>query len=215
MDYAACWKLQQTLFDALLRGKHTPGDNAGYLLLVEHPPVYTLGKSGKTENLLVGEEALVRMGARCYRIDRGGDITFHGPGQIVGYPILDLERLGFGLRDYIGTIEQSVIDAAARFGIAAGRIAGASGVWIEDAGCPPRKLCAVGVRASHLVTMHGFALNVSTDLGYFDHINPCGFSDRGVTSLERETGRMIPVEAVKDILVKTLSENLNVKIYKN
>lgn len=215
MDYAACWQLQQTLFDGLLRRKGIPGEEAGHLLLVEHPPVYTLGKSGHAENLLVGEELLARLGARCYRIDRGGDITFHGPGQIVGYPILDLERIGFGLRDYIAAIEQAVIDTAARYGVASGRIAGASGVWITERQAPPRKICAVGVRSSRFVTMHGFALNVSTDLGYFAHINPCGFTDRGVTSLERELGRQVPVGEVKELLVHTLSENLNVKIYKN
>lgn len=215
MDYEACWQLQQALFDALLCDKRTPGDWAGHLLLVEHPPVYTLGKSGHAENLLVSEERLARLGARCYRIDRGGDITFHGPGQIVGYPILDLERIGIGLRDYIAALEQAVIDAVAHYGVAAGRIAGASGVWIDAAGTRPRKICAVGVRSSRYVTMHGFALNVSTDLRYFDHINPCGFTDRGVTSLERETGRRVSIAEVKELLVKTLSENLNVKIYKN
>lgn len=215
MEYAACWQLQQALFDGLLRRKGVSGEHAGHLLLVEHPPVYTLGKSGREDNLLVSEERLARLGARCYRIDRGGDITFHGPGQIVGYPILDLERLGLGLRDYIAAIEQAVIDTVARYGVAAGRIAGASGVWITERQSPPRKICAVGVRASRYVTMHGFALNVATDLGYFAHINPCGFTDRGVTSLERETGCTIPVAEVKELLVNTLSENLNVKIYKN
>ena len=160
MDYKACWEYQQRLFDTLLRAKGTPAEGAGYLLLVEHPAVYTLGKSGHAENLLVGEEYLRGIGAEFYHIDRGGDITFHGPGQIVGYPILDLERIGLSLRDYIDALEGAVIRTVARYGIRAGRIAGASGVWIEGAQ-PARKICAIGVRASRYVTMHGFALNVA------------------------------------------------------
>ena len=139
MDYKACWEYQQRLFDTLLRAKGTPAEGAGYLLLVEHPAVYTLGKSGHAENLLVGEEYLRSIGAEFYHIDRGGDITFHGPGQIVGYPILDLERIGLSLRDYIDALEGAVIRTVARYGIRAGRIAGASGVWIEGAQ-PARKI---------------------------------------------------------------------------
>ena len=170
-------------------------------------------KSGHAENLLVGEEYLRSIGAEFYHIDRGGDITFHGPGQIVGYPILDLERIGLSLRDYIDALEGAVIRTVARYGIRAGRIAGASGVWIEGAQ-PARKICAIGVRASRYVTMHGFALNVATDLRYFTHINPCGFTDRGATSIEKEIGRPVPMEEVKRRLVEDLCENLNVKIYK-
>lgn len=214
MDYRECWHLQQTLFDDRLVRKGEAGDEAGTLLLVEHPAVYTLGKSGHAENMLLDEEALQRLGAQYYRIDRGGDITFHGEGQIVGYPILDLERLGLGLRDYIDRIEEAVIRTVGRYGIGAGRIPGASGVWICEKERPPRKICAIGVRSSRYVTMHGFALNVSTDLRWFAHINPCGFSDRGVTSIEREIGRKVPTEEVKDLLVKFLSEELNVRIYK-
>ena len=172
--------------------------SAGTILLVEHPPVYTLGKSGHAENLLIGREALEAMGAQFFHIDRGGDITFHGPGQLVCYPILDLERLGIGLRDYIG--------------------AGASGVWIgvgnRTSARVPRKICAIGVRSSRYITMHGFALNVTTDLGWFTRINPCGFTDRGVTSIERETGRKAAMGEVKELVVKFLSEILNVRIYK-
>ena len=235
MDYKACWDLQQELFDALVARKRaerdagsstvfpagdsaeehsaTDDDPVGTVLLVEHPPVYTLGKSGHAENLLIPREMLERMGARFYHIDRGGDITFHGPGQIVGYPILDLERIGLSLRDYIDALEGAVIRTVARYGIRAGRIAGASGVWIEGAQ-PARKICAIGVRASRYVTMHGFALNVATDLRYFTHINPCGFTDRGATSIEKEIGRPVPMEEVKRRLVEDLCENLNVKIYK-
>ena len=252
-------------------------EDVGTLLLVEHPPVYTLGKSGHAENLLVGREMLERLGAQFYHIDRGGDITFHGPGQLVVYPILDLERLGIGLRAYIEALEECVIRVAAHYGLRTGRIAGASGVWLgagtdygaapaaatateaaatttegaatatedaatatedaatakEDAATakedaaegaarcigtaadgPTRKLCAIGVRSSRYITMHGFALNVSTDLRWFERINPCGFRDRGATSLECETGRTIAMEEVKALVAKSLSEILNVEIYK-
>lgn len=221
MAYKPCWEYQQGLFDALLARKRAGAaaapdlPEAGYLLLVEHPAVYTLGKSGRSSNILVGETFLRERGAECYRIDRGGDVTFHGPGQLVVYPILDLERLGIGLRRYVAVLEEAVIRTVAEYGIAAGRIAGASGVWILDEGAAPRKICAVGVRSSRFVTMHGFALNVTTDLGWFSYINPCGFSDRGVTSIECETGRKAGMREVKELIVKFLSENLNVEIYKN
>lgn len=192
--------------------------SAGTILLVEHPPVYTLGKSGHAENLLIGREALEAMGAQFFHIDRGGDITFHGPGQLVCYPILDLECLGIGLRDYIGALEEAVIRTVAVYGITAGRMAGASGVWIgvgnRTSARVPRKICAIGVRSSRYITMHGFALNVTTDLEWFTRINPCGFTDRGVTSIERETGRKAAMGEVKELVVKFLSEILNVRIYK-
>lgn len=214
-DYGACWDEQRRLFDEVLARKAVRDDFAGYLLLTEHRPVYTLGKSGRAENLLVGREQLEAEGAALYRIDRGGDITFHGPGQLVVYPILDLERLGYGLKDYIAALEEAVIRTVARYGIAAGRIAGASGVWIEEKGVRPRKICAIGVRASRYVTMHGFALNVATELERFARINPCGFVDRGTTSLAAETGGDIPMEDVKTSIVTLLSEELKVEIYNN
>ena len=225
MDYAACWNLQQELFDALLsrkaagRGCDAPRtghgtQEAGTILFVEHPPVYTLGKSGHAENLLVGREQLEALGAQFFHIDRGGDITFHGPGQLVCYPILDLERLGIGLRAYIEAMEETVIRTVARYGIAAGRIAGASGVWIEKEGSVPCKICAIGVRSSRYITMHGFALNVTTDLGWFSRINPCGFTDRGVSSIALETGRRPEMGEVKALVAEQLKEILNVEIYK-
>ena len=188
--------------------------SAGTILLVEHPPVYTLGKSGHAENLLIGRKALEAMGAQFFHIDRGGDITFHGPGQLVCYPILDLERIGIGLREYIEALEEAVIRTVAEYGIAAGRIAGASGVWIDPGKARPRKICAIGVRSSRYVTMHGFALNVSTDLRWFSRINPCGFTDRGVASIASETGREVPMNEVKTRVLTHLSEILNVEIYK-
>ena len=173
-----------------------------------------MGKSGHAENLLVDPAELTRLGAGFFHIDRGGDITFHGPGQLVCYPILDLERLGLGLREYIERLEEAVIRTVARYGIAAGRIAGASGVWIaerpEQQGVP-RKICAVGVRSSRYVTMHGLALNVTTDLTWFSRINPCGFSDRGVTSIAREVGREVAMSEVKKHLVGELERQLGVK----
>ena len=228
MDYKTCWDLQQELFDARLARKraggtgsslvpdteNAPGDDAGTILLVEHPPVYTLGKSGHAENLLIARETLEGMGVQFFHIDRGGDITFHGPGQLVCYPILDLDRLGIGLREYIEALEEAVIRTVAEYGIAAGRIAGASGVWIDPGKARPRKICAIGVRSSRYVTMHGFALNVTTDLRWFSRINPCGFTDWGVTSIAAETGCEIGMSEVKSLVVQFLSEILNVKIYK-
>lgn len=229
MEYGTCWAMQRALFDALVeekrtrsatRGKDTSSDGqVGTVLLVEHPPVYTLGKSGHAENLLVSREALEASGAAFYHIDRGGDITFHGPGQLVVYPILDLERIGLGLRDYIDALEEAVIRTVACYGIAAGRIGGASGVWLGEGVTPhgtgrARKICAIGVRSSRYVTMHGLALNVSTDLGWFSRINPCGFTDRGVASIESESRRKVEMDEVKELVVKSLSEILNVEIYK-
>ncbi|MBO5216289.1 MAG: lipoyl(octanoyl) transferase LipB [Alistipes sp.] len=222
MAYRECWDKQLALFDAILRSKRSDAtaeerlaeSMAGWLLFVEHNPVYTLGKSGKTENILFTEAMLERIGAEFFHIERGGDVTFHGPGQIVGYPILDLEKLGIGLREYIEVLEQSVIDCLKLWGIDAGRIAGASGVWIEPESVRARKICAIGVRSSRYVTMHGFAFNVATDLRYFSYINPCGFVDKGVTSLEQELGHGVDIEQVKAELKNQLKEKLDVKIYK-
>ncbi len=233
IEYADCWKLQQRLFDELLARKRTGRQalaaddarrteaegvrasattdadrTAGTVLLVEHPPVYTLGKSGRAENLLVDPARLSELGATFFHIDRGGDITFHGPGQLVCYPILDLEPLGIGLRDYIGALEECVIRTVARYGIRSGRIAGASGVWIDTQSARPRKLCAIGVRSSRFVTMHGFALNVTTDLAWFSRIHPCGFTDRGVASIASETGLRPPMEEVKRTVAEQLGEVL-------
>ncbi len=220
MAYGECWSLQLSLFDRMLALKAGAEDGeihpdmAGWMLFVEHDPVYTLGKSGKESNMLVSEDYLRSIGAEFYHIERGGDVTYHGPGQIVGYPILDLDRLGIGLREYIDILEQSVIELVAEWGIKAGRIAGASGVWIDGDNSRARKICAIGVRSSRFVTMHGFALNVATDLRYFQHINPCGFIDKGVTSIEKEVGHAVDFELVKSQLANKLSEKLNVKIYK-
>ena len=212
MSYKECWDLQQSLFEGRLnlRREGAQGEDCGTILTVEHPPVYTLGKSGKQSNMLISEAYLQSLGAEFFHIDRGGDITFHGPGQIVCYPILDIGSLGIGLRRYIECLEQAVITTVAHYGIAAERLEGATGVWIcdrNDAGESSnwRKICAIGVRASHFVTMHGLALNVNTDLKWFTMINPCGFTDKGVTSISKEVGRVVDLEEVKQLLVTNLT----------
>lgn len=211
MPYKECWDLQQRLFDEVLsRQKDEEAhEDGGTILFVEHLPVYTLGKSGKESNMLINEERLKSLGAEFFHIDRGGDITFHGPGQIVGYPILDIAKLGIGVRRYIEILEESVIETVAHYGINAERLEGATGVWIcdrDDNGVARnwRKICAIGVRVSHFVTMHGFALNVATDLRWFSMINPCGFVDKGVTSIEKECGREIDLAEVKTLLLERL-----------
>ncbi len=217
MAYGECWDLQRSLFDALCRKKleksFAEDEPRGTILIVEHPAVYTLGKSGNEQNMLVTEEYLKGLGAEFYHIDRGGDITFHGPGQLVCYPIIDLDAIGIGVRRYIDILEQSVIDLAKEYGIDAHRSEGASGVWVSQ-GRHLVKLCAVGVRASHGVTMHGLAMNVSTDLNWFHLINPCGFTDRGVCSLTTLTGREITMDEVKPKFINYLTKNLNVKYKK-
>ncbi len=217
MAYGECWDLQRSLFDALCRRKleksFAEGEPRGTILIVEHPAVYTLGKSGDEHNMLCTEEYLRSLGAEFYHIDRGGDITFHGPGQLVCYPILDLDAIGLGVRRYIDALEQSVIDLAAEYGIEAHRSEGASGVWVTQ-GKHLVKLCAVGVRASHGVTMHGLAMNVATDINWFHLINPCGFTDRGVCSLSTLTGRSVTMEEVKPKFIYHLTKNLNVKYKK-
>lgn len=203
IDYQAAWTQQQTLFNALIEAKRAGSDTSDLqtLVLCEHPHVYTLGRSGKEANLLISNELLQKIGASFYHIDRGGDITYHGPGQLVGYPILDLEQQRLSLKGYIFTLEAIIIDLLRDFGIVGERLAGATGVWIEPHSTQARKICAIGVRASRFVTMHGFALNVNTDLSYFNHINPCGFVDKGVTSIAKECQQLIDIQEVKKKLI--------------
>ncbi|MFI3321422.1 MAG: lipoyl(octanoyl) transferase LipB [Rikenellaceae bacterium] len=199
IEYAKAWEFQKEIFEAISSGTDK---EAGYLVYCEHPHVYTLGKSGQAGNLLVDDAFLKSIDATFYKTDRGGDITYHGYGQIVGYPILNLERYGLSLREYIELLEQAVINCLARFGIEAGRISGATGVWISSGG-RERKICAIGVRASRYVTMHGFALNVNTDLNYFNYINPCGFTTKGVTSMREELSvKEVMFESVKEIFTQ-------------
>ena len=208
-DYKETWEYQESLFQNILQLKsNNRKDNSehptpNYLLFVEHPHVYTLGKSGHIENLLISEERLKAINAKFYQTNRGGDITYHGPGQIVGYPILDLENFFSDIHLYLRLLEETVIRTLAEYGISAGRSTGETGVWL-DVGTPfARKICALGVRASRWVTMHGFALNVTTNLGYFDHTIPCGIKGKAVTSMEVELGgKHISTAEVKTILIK-------------
>jgi len=217
IPYLAAWDYQEKLYAELMARKLS-GEKTfpGYLLFCEHPPVFTLGKSGSKENLLIDEQMLANRGIEFYRINRGGDITFHGPGQIVGYPILDLEQLKLGIRPYIEKLEESVILVLKEYGIIAGRLPGATGVWIDpDLPSVARKICAIGVKASRHITMHGFAFNVNTDLSYYQYINPCGFVDKGVTSMQKELGEVQDFEKVKELLKDCLADTLEVGYYAN
>jgi len=203
-DYKTTWEYQEEIFkdivDLKIKNRREELDlpTPNYLLFVEHPHVYTLGKSGDLENLLLNEKQLEAKGATFYKINRGGDITYHGPGQIVGYPILDLENFFTDIHKYLRFLEEAIILTLEEYGLKCGRSEGETGVWL-DAGTPfARKICALGVRASRWVTMHGFALNVNVDLGYFDNIIPCGIRGKGVTSLQVELG----VEKVDEAEVK-------------
>lgn len=205
-DYKETWDYQTELFNKLVDNKksttvnYEPVKNSlpGTLIFVEHPHVYTLGKSGSENNLLLDYLQLRARDATYYRIDRGGDITYHGPGQIVGYPVFDLEIIGIGLKEYVNKLEEAIIKTVSDFGISASRLQGGTGVWIDpEIKGRARKICAIGVKASRYVTMHGFAFNVNTNLSYFDYINPCGFTDKGVTSLEKEMGVAQDIENVK------------------
>ncbi|MDD3194473.1 MAG: lipoyl(octanoyl) transferase LipB, partial [Paludibacter sp.] len=190
-EYNEAWQEQEKLFTATLALKQKGEPTSNYLVFCEHPHVYTLGKSGDEHNLLLNYIQLQAKNASFVQTNRGGDITYHGPGQIVGYPIIDLENFGIGLRRYIELLEESIIEFLALYGLKGDRLAGATGVWLDSDTPKARKICAIGVRSSRYVTMHGFALNISTDLSYFTHINPCGFTDKGVTSLTNETGTVI------------------------
>jgi lipoyl(octanoyl) transferase len=214
IPYGQAWDYQEKLF-AELMAKKLAGEKSfpGYLLFCEHPPVFTLGKSGSSENLLINEQMLARQGIEFFRINRGGDITFHGPGQIVGYPILDLEQLHLGIKTYIEKMEEAVILLLESFGIKASRLEGATGVWLDpDIPQKARKICAIGVKASRHITMHGFAFNVNTDLSYYQYINPCGFVDKGVTSMEKELGAKQDFNRVKERLKDCLAQSFGVLI---
>ena len=202
IDYKAAWDKQRDLAEQVLAAKQLPEATAQQIIFCEHSHVYTLGRNGKANNLLVNDRFLADINATYYHVDRGGDITYHGPGQIVCYPILDLERLQLGLKQYIFSLEEIVIQTLKDFGITAGRLAGATGVWIAADKPNARKICAIGVRASRFVTTHGFALNVNTDLSYYRHINPCGFVDKAVTSMQQELSQQLNMDEVKDCLKK-------------
>ncbi|UOQ73681.1 lipoyl(octanoyl) transferase LipB [Hymenobacter cellulosilyticus] len=216
-DYETTWAYQEELLASTLAIKsrnrqaqeegRAPEPTPNYLLLCQHPHVYTLGKSGKPEHLLLDEAGLAQHGATFHRINRGGDITYHGPGQLVGYPILDLENFFTDIHRYLRLLEEAVILTLADYGLAAGRIAGLTGVWLdfEEGAANPRKICAMGVKCSRWVTMHGFAFNINSDLSYFGYIVPCGITDKAVTSLQQELGRAVPLPEVEQRLVGYLA----------
>ncbi len=200
--YAKALDIQTEKFNALLAAKAKGEKGWNELLFCEHDPVLTIGKSGKDSNLLISEARLQALGVSYYHINRGGDITYHGPGQITGYPIFDLETWHIGLKQYIYRLEETIIRFLALYGLKGERLEGATGVWLDPfvAG-KARKICAIGVKSSRFVTMHGFALNINTDLNYFSLINPCGFTDKGVTSLAKELGKEQDFEEAKRQLV--------------
>ncbi len=213
IDYKEAWDFQEQLFNQVIEQKqHTDNGITHHLIFCQHPHVYTLGKSGKESNLLANMLQLQAKQASFYKINRGGDITYHGPGQLVGYPILSLNHLKLGVREYIYLLEEAIIISLQHYNIKAERLKGATGVWI-DTNNPmrTRKICAIGVRCSHWVTMHGFALNVNTDLSYFQLINPCGFTDKAVTSLEKELGYKLDFSEVSDVVLYNLLNLLRFK----
>ncbi|MBD0404145.1 lipoyl(octanoyl) transferase LipB [Flammeovirga sp. EKP202] len=226
MPYAKAWDYQTELFDAIVQTKlenrrrtdrgEAPIETKNYLLFVEHPHVYTLGKSGKEEHLLLDQQGLEKEHVEFFKINRGGDITYHGPGQIVGYPILDLDNFFTDIHKYLRFLEEAIILTLADFGIKAGRIDGLTGVWIgEDNDPNPRKICAMGVKTSRWVTMHGFALNVNADLKFFGNIVPCGISDKAVTSMEQELGHAVNMKEVEEVLKNHLATLFEMEIFEN
>lgn len=223
VEYVPTWDLQEELLANTLaiktrnREAEATGEpllpTPNHLLFCEHPPVYTLGKSGKPEHLLLNESELLVHGATFHRINRGGDITFHGPGQLVAYPILDLENFRPDIHWYLRTLEEAVILTLAEYDLVAGRIAGLTGVWLDwqEGAANPRKICAMGVKCSRWVTLHGLALNVNTDLRYFGYIVPCGIADKAVTSLQAELGHPVPLEEVQERLLAHLLAQLQAR----
>ena len=206
IDYKKCWDYQEKLFAEILaikssnRKEERTNKTNNYLLFCEHPHVYTLGKSGDKKNLLVNEEYLKSKGAAFYKINRGGDITYHGPGQIVGYPILDLDNFFTDIHKYLRFLEEAIILTLKEYGLHGERSEGETGVWFDVGTEKARKICALGVKNSRWVTMHGFAFNVNTDLSYYGNIIPCGIVDKKVTSLEKELGKKLEIERVKNKL---------------
>ena len=214
MDYQEAWTYQENLFADIvakkIQNRNLPKDQQittpNYLLFVEHPHVYTLGKSGKPEHLLLDTTGLAAHAATYYKINRGGDITYHGPGQLVGYPILDLDHFFTDIHRYLRYLEEAIILTLAEYGVPAGRIDGLTGVWLDHETLKnPRKICALGVKSSRWVTMHGFAFNLNVDLSYFEHIVPCGIDDKAVTSLHLELGRPVAEQEVKEKVKKHLA----------
>ena len=218
IDYEQAWADQEKLFQDTValktqnRTNNTTLETPNYLVFCEHPHVYTLGKSGHPENLLLDEKGLAQKHATYYKINRGGDITYHGPGQLVGYPILDLDNFFTDIHLYLRTLEEAVILTMKDYGIEAGRYPGFTGVWLDADNEKARKICALGVRCSRWVTMHGFAFNVNADLDYFKNIIPCGIDDKAVTSMQHELGQALDMEEVKEKLKGHIAELFQMEI---
>jgi lipoyl(octanoyl) transferase len=214
--YYDALRVQEEAFDKVnaekKSGQKERGDGTSQvLILCEHPHVYTLGKSGQASNLLVNDEFLRKIDARFYKTNRGGDITYHGPGQVVGYPVFDLESMKIRVKEYIWLLEESIISLLRDYQLDASRLDGATGVWLDkDIPGKARKICAIGVRISRYVTMHGFALNINTDLKYFQYINPCGFNDKDVTSLQKETGKEEDMVHIRDRVKDHIANVFNI-----
>ncbi len=220
IDYKSAWDFQESVFAEIVAQKIANRDLSpeeqrltdNYLFFCQHPHVYTLGKRGTIDNLLISEEELAQKQATYYPINRGGDITYHGPGQLVAYPLLDLDNFFTDIHKYLRLLEEAVILTLADFGIAAGRVEGLTGVWIDFEKANPKKICAMGVKTSRWVTMHGLALNVNTDLSYFNNIIPCGITDKAVTSVQQELGREIPMKEAEEKLLKHISALFEMQI---
>lgn len=211
-NYKETWDYQLQLFNQLLDNKkEEKSANTHYLLFVEHPHVFTIGRNGNINNLLINKKLLEDKNIEMFEIERGGDITYHGPGQQVVYPIFDLEQFGINIKEYVYRLEQAVIETLNDFSITAARLEGAAGIWldIEDKS-KSRKICAIGIRSSRRVTMHGIALNINSDLQYFNYMNPCGFTDRGVTSIKKELGKEVDFEEVSGLLKGKILEQFNI-----
>ncbi len=211
VEYAEAWNRQTELFNARIEAKKTQNDLPDLVVLCEHPHVYTLGKSGVIENLLASNQMLSERGVSFFKTDRGGDITYHGPGQIVGYPIFDLEHFKIGLRQYLYNMEEAIILFLKDFDVRGERLEGATGVWIDvEVPGKTRKIAAMGVKSSRYVTMHGLALNINTDLSFYQMINPCGFTNKGVTSLAVETGIEQEMDFCRQLLFQKMNLVFNV-----
>lgn len=219
IDYKKAWDYQEGLFAETLRLKSQQRKNAAlpdatvdHLLFCEHPHVYTLGKSGKREHLLISDVQMRAIGAQFYPINRGGDITYHGPGQLVGYPILNLDHFFSDVHRYLRYLEEIFIRILADYGLQGGRSPGETGVWLDAGTARARKICALGVRASRWVTMHGWAFNVNTDMQYFEHIVPCGIADKAVTSLQQELGRPVPMPEIEARARQYFEEQFHIQL---
>lgn len=215
MDYQQAWDMQEDLLlsNVTKKGSGLASNTEHHLLFVEHPPVYTLGKSGHMEHVLISEVEREEKGIAFFKTNRGGDITFHGPGQLVGYPIFDLEKFYTDIGKYLRNLEEVIILTMAAYGLKGERSAGETGVWLDpQVQGKERKICAMGVRCSRWITMHGFAFNVNTDLSYFDHIVPCGIKQKAVTSLEKELGQSPDMEEVKQIVKRSFETVFQIRL---